>query len=184
MGQPAARERERVYMERCSVAEWEDWKTGLKEEVIKEPLSHTCHPISSFSFLVVVTFSRLVGWDESERSGRAGRFYKCGWRHCTGGLRDRSVAHDEIKNKFKVNHFQAQEEEKSETKNEINFFSCAVDLVVRSFECGCEGREQGKKKQTTNVVVVVVKVERPKRRKTTKFHLTAGGILGALRERV
>jgi hypothetical protein len=49
----------------------------------------------------------------------------------------------------------------------------------------CEGREQGKKKQTTKVVVVVVvKVERPKRRKTTKFHLTAGGILGALRERV
>jgi hypothetical protein len=45
----------------------------------------------------------------------------------------------------------------------------------------CEGREQGKKKQTTKVVVVV-KVERPKRRKTTKFHLTAGGILGALRE--
>jgi hypothetical protein len=59
MGQPAARERERVYMERCSVAEWEDWRdwTGGGYKRASQPHMSPDFVFFFFSFLVVVTFS-------------------------------------------------------------------------------------------------------------------------------
>lgn len=152
--QPPPRERESLHGEMlsCRVEGLEDWTGGGGYKRASQP--HMSPDFVFFFFSCCCNiFPTIVGWDESERSGRAGRFYKCGWWHCTG-VYVTAVSHTMIskkrgsqknKNKFKVNHFQAQEEEEEKAKPKMKsiFFFRVRSTWSSGLSCVCEGREQG-----------------------------------------